>query len=101
MYMYMCTHVCAKEDGIHQYVKSAGERIGLQTLGFQAAETLGSPLSHQQSVTQVDPASRMASFDNTANGYCDHILSSSCTHVDTFVIITCTLLRMCGGSTYM
>ena len=38
----------AKEDRINQQVKQAGERIRLQTLGFQSAETLGSHANSNQ-----------------------------------------------------
>ena len=57
-----------------------------QTLSFQAAEMLGSPLSHrQQPATQVDfptPASRIASLPVYSHGYCDHLSSSSSARVD-------------------
>ena len=38
----------AQESEIHQQVRRAGESIGMQTSGVQAAETLGSPLSRRQ-----------------------------------------------------
>ena len=77
------------EGGWDPPVSEAGWRKNrsAQTLSFEAAETLGSPLysRRQQPATQVDlptPAYRIASFPVYSHGYCDRLSSSSSARVD-------------------